>query len=361
MHHLHEVNDPKPLGPESIFPYLNHLTADQILVMATNNQYLAEEYRGRINRVMDYIEQNMMQAFSLEELAAVANFSKYHFNRIFWAMTGETPFQFLTRIRMEKAASLLLMNPKESISEISEKCGFASLPVFSRNFKNHFKRSASEWREQFLDDPDALDEFHRNIRQEKSNKDKMLSNNNKSMTTSTPYFSEQYEPLKWKTNMDLNKGVEIKEFPKTTVAYVRHTGPYKGDEKLFERLYGELFAWAGPRNLASRPDLKTFNIYHDDPSVTEEDKLRLSIGINVEPDTKVDGKIGKMDIEGGKYVFARFELGPMDYQSAWTWLFGEWFPNSGYQPDDGSCFEMCGDKIEGGLHVVDICVPVKPM
>ena len=56
--------------------------------------------------------------------------------------------------------------------------------------------------------------------------------------------------------MELNKGVEIREFPKTTIAYVRHTGPYKGNEELFEKLYGELYAWAGPRNLTdqTRPE-----------------------------------------------------------------------------------------------------------
>ena len=99
--------------------------------MTTNNRYLAEEYRGRINRVLDHIERNMDRPFTLEELADIANFSKFHFSRIFWAMTGETPFGFLMRIRLEKAASLLLMNPKESISEIAYLCGYSSL-LFSR-------------------------------------------------------------------------------------------------------------------------------------------------------------------------------------------------------------------------------------
>jgi AraC family transcriptional regulator len=61
---------------------------------------------------MDHIERNMDRSFTLEELADIANFSKFHFSRIFWAITGETPFAFLMRIRMEKAAPLLLMNPK---------------------------------------------------------------------------------------------------------------------------------------------------------------------------------------------------------------------------------------------------------
>jgi len=329
--------------------------------MTINNRYLAEEYRGRINRVMDHIERHMDSSFTLEELADIANFSKFHFSRIFWAMTGETPFGFLIRIRMEKAASLLLMNPKETVSEIAFICGYSSLPVFSRNFKSHFNLSASEWRRKFLDNPDGLESFHRNNHQTNRNPGQTDRKNHQAGLSAANYFSQQYEPLKWRTNMELNKGLEIKEFPKTTIAYVRHTGPYKGDEKLFEGLYGELFTWAGPRNLTNQPNLKTFNVYHDDPGVTEEEKLRLSVGLSVPPDTKVDGQIGKMDLDGGKYVVARFELSPMDYEKAWGWLFGEWFPSTGFQPADGPCFEMCGDKADDNLHKVDICVPVKPM
>jgi DNA gyrase inhibitor GyrI len=44
------------------------------------------------------------------------------------------------------------------------------------------------------------------------------------------------------------------------------------------------------------------------------------------------------DLDEGKYVVARFELGPMDYEKAWGWLFGEWFPSSGFQPADGFIF-----------------------
>lgn len=50
------------------------------------------EYRFRINKAQDYIERNLEKQISLEELAEVANFSKFHFNRIFKSLVGETPF-----------------------------------------------------------------------------------------------------------------------------------------------------------------------------------------------------------------------------------------------------------------------------
>jgi AraC family transcriptional regulator len=58
-----------------------------------------------------------------------------------------------------------------------------------------------------------------------------------------------------------------------------------------------LFAWAGPRGLIGGRHFKSLVIYHDDPNVTIEDKLRMCVCITVPPETKVDGEIGKKDIE----------------------------------------------------------------
>lgn len=304
------------------------------------------EYISRINKAFDYIESNIEKPLTLEELAAVANFSKYHFNRIFLSMVGETPFQFISRVRLEKAAMLIRSNKDETISEIAYRCGFSDISIFSRNFKNYFKVSASKYRA---------------IKSKNSNISQLDSNNNQSEQRVTQYFCPELKTIKWRTTMELNKSVEIKEFPKMTVAYIRHIGPYKGDDKLFERIWNKLFSWAGPRGLIGGPDFKSLVIYHDDPNVTIEDKLRMSVCITVPADTKVDGEVGKMEIEAATYVVARFELTAQDFQHAWNWVYGEWFPTSGYQPDDKPCFEMYPEEPKDGKFVVDICVPVKPL
>jgi AraC family transcriptional regulator len=155
--------------------------------------------------------------------------------------------------------------------------------------------------------------------------------------------------------------VEVKDFPETAVAYVRYIGPYKGDAKLFEGLFGKLMSWAGPRGLVV-PDAKSLIIYHDNPDITDESKLRVSVCLTVPADTKTDGEIGKMTIEKGRYAFARFSLTPADYGAAWNWVFGTWLPSSGYQCDDRPCFELYhGHEGEGGRMEVDICVPVRPL
>jgi AraC family transcriptional regulator len=55
--------------------------------MAENNRqkYLREEYIARINRVMDYVEKNYSKVLTLDNLADIAGFSRFHFHRIFRA------------------------------------------------------------------------------------------------------------------------------------------------------------------------------------------------------------------------------------------------------------------------------------
>jgi AraC family transcriptional regulator len=161
--------------------------------------------------------------------------------------------------------------------------------------------------------------------------------------------------------MELNKSIEIKDLPKMNLAYIRHTGPYQGNENLFEELWNRLFAWAGPRNLIGGPDFKSLIIYHDDPNITDEAKLRMSVCITVPADTKTDGEVGKMELDAARYVIARFDVDATQFGQAWQWLYGQWFPQSGYQPDDKPCFEMYPEEPKDGRFIVDICVPVKPL
>ena len=310
------------------------------------NGFIENEYKSRIFRIFDYIETHIDRQFTLDELASVANFSKYHFHRIFLAIVGETPFQFIMRVRLEKAASFISMNPTESITEIAFKCGFTDISVFSRNFKAYFNISASGYRKQH---PEFSNISQLNSKKEQVEKDFLA------------YFCPDSKTLKWRSIMNFCKSAEVKEFPEMTVAYVRHIGPYKGDQQLFDRLWGKLCSWAGANNLLQQPDVKFLIIYHDDPNVTAEDKLRMSVCLSVPENTKVDGEIGKMKIDAGKYLVARFEISGDQFTDAWAWVYGQWFPNSGYQPDDGPCFELYPEEPKDGRFVVDICVSVKPL
>ena len=86
--------------------------------------------------------------------------------------------------------------------------------------------------------------------------------------------------------------------------------------------------------------------------------------VTVPEDTPVDGEIGKMTVPGGKYAVAHFEIDVDQYSDAWNAVYGGWLPESGYQPEDGPCYELCLNNPEEhpeSKHIVDICVPVKPL
>jgi AraC family transcriptional regulator len=313
-----------------------------------------KEYLSRINRVQDYVDNNISSKFTLEELSSVANFSKYHFHRIFNGIMGETLNNYILRIRLEKAATVLICNPNVPITDICFNCGFSSSSVFARAFKDKFKLSASVWRQNHLSKFSNISQSNSNISEVSKKLDKyfgdILFN-----TNGEARMKEVIEP----TN------IEVKEMEEFTVAYIRYIGPYKGDSELFSNLFTRIFNWAGPKGLCQFPKTKVLSVYHDNPDITDEDKLRVSICISVPESTKVDGEIGKMNIAGGKYAVTSFELTDApDYEKAWTYIFSEWLPTSGYMPDDKPSYELYLNNPKEHLekkHIVDICVPVKPM
>ncbi len=105
-----------------------------------------QEYVSRINNVMNYVDKHLDSTLNLRVLAEVANYSPYHFHRIFTVMTGETPNAYVLRKRVERAAMFLLNNPKISITEIAYSCGFGSVSLFSRSFRAYFGTTAKDYR-----------------------------------------------------------------------------------------------------------------------------------------------------------------------------------------------------------------------
>ncbi|TFG80460.1 MAG: AraC family transcriptional regulator, partial [Spirochaetales bacterium] len=108
--------------------------------------WLRKEYETRVNRAVDFAYANSGREFDLAEMADAACFSRFHFHRLFLAMTGETPGEFVKRLRLARAASLLRTDPKSDITGIALGCGFSGSSVFSRAFRDRFGLSPSAFR-----------------------------------------------------------------------------------------------------------------------------------------------------------------------------------------------------------------------
>ncbi|MBR5512907.1 MAG: helix-turn-helix transcriptional regulator [Ruminococcus sp.] len=93
-----------------------------------------DEYNEKFNDVMKYIDANYMYDISLERLAKVAGYSKYHFSRIFKQYNSMSYLQYINA-RRTKAAEHLLLDPNLSITDVAMQAGFKSLTTFNRIFK----------------------------------------------------------------------------------------------------------------------------------------------------------------------------------------------------------------------------------
>ncbi len=309
-----------------------------------------QEYVARINRVIDHVSMNLSGDLSLRALARVANFSPYHFHRVFRGMVGETVNGFIRRVRVETAAARLLANPALSITRIATDCGFASPSSFAREFRVHFGMSATQFRSRGPS-------FSR-TRQVKSNPGQPLGKGGKDAVDPLVYAGGNMQDAPRRQTMKMS--VEVKQMPELFVAYVRHIGPYNQIPKAIEKL----MRWAGPRGLVRFPETTVLGVYHDDPDITDPSKLRSSACITVPKETQVGGEIGAMTIPGGLFAVAHCEIDADEYGAAWDKLMGEWLPESGYQPDDRLCYEVyLNDPTThpSRQHIVDICEPVRPL
>lgn len=316
------------------------------------------EYVARVNRVMDHVERNLEQPLSLATLADVAQLSRYHFHRIFGAMVGETLHGFVQRLRVERAATMLVANPKESITTIALDCGFSSSATFARAFKEAFGMSATQWRER--GDCNGCDT--------KSKIRNMLGKLGQAAPEWSCYIDPRTSTPTWRqsemnTDRDqLKTQIEVKELPAHHVVYLRHVGPY-GQVALVPRLVEQLRGWAIPRGLLTSAT-RLLLVAHDSPNITAPDKLRLSVCLTVPAGTAGEGEVGTMQIPGGTFAVARFEIPPARIAEAWSVVMGRWLPQSGYQPDDRLCYEEAlndpREDPEGKIRL-DICVPVRPL
>lgn len=93
-----------------------------------------KSYAEKFNAVLTYLDRHFAEDLSLEDAAAVAGFSKFHFSRTFKQITGYNFYDYLLHRRI-KSSEMLLMKPGMSISQIALQSGFSSVSTFNRTFK----------------------------------------------------------------------------------------------------------------------------------------------------------------------------------------------------------------------------------
>lgn len=297
-----------------------------------------------INRVIDHINQNLHEAFTLEGLAGIAHISPYYFHRIFTAEFGETPMKYIARRRIESAGHRLLQDRDQPVCNIAYALGFSSMPVFCRTFKRYFGMTAEE--------------FRRKNGGQESKEGQFLSNPGQMPITHFSYLCSR-RTIKTKGGKTMNCTFEVRNQPEMKVIYARHKGSYHLIGEAFERL----MQWSGPRGLLAQ-GMQTLAVYHDDPQITMQESMLVSDACLVVPgEVKTEGDIGSYTVTGGKYAVGRFEIGMDEFGQAWNHmcrLIGE----NGLKTAEGRHFYelYLNNPQQHPQHkfVIDICIPVTP-
>lgn len=193
----------------------------------------------KIYRIMDFIEFNLLKqddfsVFELETLARKVKLSPFYFQRLFKQIAGETPREFTRRLRIEKAASLISSNPKDTLTDISEDVKFKYQAHLSSHFSEYFNQTPREFQKEVLQETDR-------------------------------YFSENsFEPLPYHI-APLPFFSQIND--KIRVVYEKHTGTYDKLEKAWDRLFSRESQMTEITQSAFY-----FGVIYDNPLITEPRK-----------------------------------------------------------------------------------------
>lgn len=100
--------------------------------------------RVEIDRAVEFMHANIDKKISIKDLSAVAHMSITHFTRVFKNEIGNTPMEYLNRIRLERAKRLLMAGDK-SITEIAFECGFSNPSYLSACFRKSYGISPADY------------------------------------------------------------------------------------------------------------------------------------------------------------------------------------------------------------------------
>ena len=268
------------------------------------------DYNQRMLKVLEYLQQHLDSALAPTDLARIASFSPYHFQRIFRGMMGESVMGHISRLRLERAASRLVYTDR-SVTTLAFEAGYTVHEAFTRAFGARFGCSPSEFRKQHrrIGFPPAPNPVHYD-----------------SLDECDPFPDPGRPPTEL--------AVKIENQPPRAVAYVRHVGRYSDCGSAWERL----MAWVASSGHMA-PGNELIGVCYDDPDITDEDRIRYEACAVLSSPFEAEGDVGKKELFGGDYAVVRHRGPYADLSPVYRQLMGSWLPRSGREAADAPCLE----------------------
>jgi AraC family transcriptional regulator len=297
---------------------------------------MSKEYLNRINDSLEFINDNLDKELNLSIIARIGLYSPFHFHRLFSAVTGETPNQYILRKRMERSAYQIKFNKETPIIEIAINNGFESNAAFTKAFKRFY----------------GINPSHLKTKVNKYSKIRQINSKNGQKTFE---ILQDICDVNEYIDMETYSQIQVKKMPAVKVAYVSYVGSFEGIGKAYKRL----MKWAGQNELIGA---KMITCYHDNPEVTDIDKIRQNACIELTKDVKTSGDIKTTTIESGEYAVGKFEICFDEFEKAWQTMM-VWIVEHDYIPNEKQVsYEVYHNNFNNHPQqksIIEICVPLK--
>jgi AraC family transcriptional regulator len=255
-----------------------------------------EDYRKRVNIVVDYIYSHLDDDFDLEKLAELSCFSKWHFQRMMKAWLGESVGAFICRTRLEMAAKLL-RSSQTPVGEIAYQVGYDVPSSLSKAFKLFYNISPSEYR------------------------------NNKNLMIMKSFEVNDFLKLKAPKTLVLE--------PKQAI-YVTLRGDYATLD--YGKAWKCLWQFVKENRLFSA-GIEHVAVYYNDPEVTAPEKLRTDLCLVLPKRAEPRGAVGVTSVFGGKYAKFVYVGAYEGLGAVYDAIYARWLPESGEKLRNCPCLE----------------------
>lgn len=268
--------------------------------------------------MVEYINNHLSETIDLEILAGMSGFSPWHFHRIVKAFLGEPIGAFIMRMRTETAARLLRYSDMP-VQEISWRVGYDAPSSLSKVFRRFYGISPNGYR------------------------------NNKNYIIMKPV----------EVRHDLKIETEVRDIPEKQIAYIRLSGSYLSLD--YCGAWQRLWQFVKEQDLFSE-GIEHICIYHNDPKVTEPEKLRTDVCLILPKTAEAKGEVGVKQISGGKYVVFRYQGSYEHLKSVYDTIYAHLLPEMGYKLADEPGYEKYlnnpADTVKEEL-ITEIFVPIE--
>ncbi|HUJ77294.1 MAG TPA: AraC family transcriptional regulator [bacterium] len=253
------------------------------------------QWGARVGKARRFMRLHAAEPLTLGQVARHAGASPYHFGRMFAALTGETPFAYVTRARLAQAAALL-QEPATAVTEVALQVGYETPSAFNKSFKAWLGVTPTHMRRMNAEQHAAL----LALLKDPERRDNML--------------------------LDISKEPAIRERTEVPFIYVRRLGRV---EEEAPNAWAELHRLIWPAKLVP-PDCQFIGACWDNGSQVEESRLRYDAGVVVPrlPEKLPAGLLGGV-FPGGRFAAFRYRGTYKYIAAAFEQICAGWVARSG--------------------------------